>query len=181
MDKLIAQRLHEFKTKHGIKSDQLWADTCEVSKSTVVRALKGECKDMGVVTLSKLVTPWGGSVDEILGIGSYSPEAIEKEELKSEIIEKIEEVKEVIEKSDEIPHAPTQEFTEALTAAQELIIKEHPGPSKCGVCDTLRELISRMDSEIASRNKWILWLFAANFILSALLLLVLLIVGAHMI
>ncbi len=174
---MITQRLNEFKTRNGIKSADKWAEASGVSKSTIVRALKGDHKDIGVYTLEQMINPWNGSVDELLGIGAYSPEAIEKEELKNEIIEKIEEVKEVIENSDEIPHAPTQEFTEALTAAQELIINEHPVPSKCGVCDALRELISRMDKEISAKNTWLLKLFALSFVFLVLLFVSLVIIG----
>ena len=173
MDNLIAQRLQNFKKEKGIKSDQLWADTCGVSKSTVVRALKGDCKDMGVVTLTKMVVPYGGTVDEILGIGSYSPEA----QFKSEIVEKIDEVIEVIENAEEIPAAPTQEIKEVLTAAQEIITNEPAENTKCVGCGTLREMISRMDKEIESKNTWLTKLFGLSFVFLIILFVSLVING----
>ena len=78
---MFTQKLLEFKQRHNIPSADKWAEVSGGSKSTIIRALKGDCKDMKVYTLDALLKPYGGSIDELLGIGNYSPEAIEKEEL----------------------------------------------------------------------------------------------------
>lgn len=176
---MITQRLNEFKERNGIKSADKWHEMCGVSKSTIVRALKGDHKDIGVYTLEQMIKPWGGSVDELLGIGVYSPEAIKKEELKNDIVENIETVIDVVENSEEIPQDTTNEIKEVLTAAQELITSE-PLAHNCVGCNTLREMISRMDADIKSKNKWMSRLFMSNLILLVLLFLIVLIVEAHM-
>lgn len=177
---MVTQRLNEFKKRHGIKSADKWSEICGVSKSTIVRALKGDHKDIGVYTLEQMLKPWGGSIDELLEIGAYSPEAIAKEEFKNEIVENLETVIDVVENSEEIPQETTDEIKEVLTAAQELIISEPSTEPKCVGCDALREIISRQDKEISSKNKWITKLFTANFILMVLLFIVVLVLEANM-
>ena len=173
---MITQRLNEFKERHGIKSADKWHEICGVSKSTIVRALKGDHKDIGVYTLEQMLKPWGGSIDELLEIGVYSDK---KEELKNEIVENLESVIDVVENSQEIPQETTNEIKEVLTAAQELITSE-PLAHNCVGCNTLREMISRMDADIKSKNKWMSRLFMSNLILLVLLFLIVLIVEAHM-
>lgn len=170
---MITQRLNEFKIRNGIKSADKWAEASGVSKSTIVRALKGDHKDIGVYTLEQMIKPWNGSIDELLEIGYYSPE----EQLKSEIVEKIEEVIEVIENTEEISAAPTQEIKEVLTAAQEIITNEPAENTKCVGGGTLREMISRMDKEIESKNTWLTKLFGLSFVFLILLFVSLVING----
>lgn len=170
---MITQKLNEFKIRNNIKSADKWAEESGVSKSTIVRALKGDHKDIGVYTLEQMLKPWNGSIDELLEIASYSPDA----QLKSEIVEKIDEVIEVIENAEEIPAAPTQEIKEVLTAAQEIITNEPAENTKCVGCGTLREMISRMDKEIESKNTWLLKLFGITFVFLVLLFVSLIING----
>ena len=56
---MYAQELKAFKERHKIKSADAWAETTGVSKSTIVRGLKGEGKDIGVNTLLMLIKPYG--------------------------------------------------------------------------------------------------------------------------
>lgn len=167
---MITQKLNEFKVRHGIKSADKWAEICkgEVSKSTIVRALKGDHKDIGVYTLEQMLKPWGGSIDELLGIGVYSPEAIEKEELKNDIVEKIEGVIETIESSPEIPHKPTEEIKSVLEEAQQFIT-ETPHNHECSACGVLREMIANLNEEKETKNKWIMNSFKICLILLIIL------------
>lgn len=159
---MFTQKLLEFKQRHNIPSADKWADVSGVSKSTIIRALKGDCKDMKVYTLDALLKPYGGSIDELLGIGNYSPEAIEKEELKNEIVEKIETVIDVIENSEELPEQPTEEIKTALVEVQDYIANESTEHTKCVGCDTLREMIMELKKDKASKDKWLTNLFALS-------------------
>lgn len=159
---MFTQKLLEFKKRHNIPSADKWAETTGVSKSTITRALKGDCKDMGVYTLTALLKPYGGSIDEIMDIGSYSPEAIEKEELKNEIVEKIETVIDVIQNSEDLPEQPTEEIKTALVEVQEYIESEPSEHTKCVGCDTLREMIMELKKDKASKDKWLTNLFALS-------------------
>ena len=145
---MFTQKLLEFKKRHNIPSADKWAEESGVSKSTIIRALKGDCKDMKVYTLDALLKPYGGSIDELLGIGYYSPEAIEKEELKNEIVEKIETVIDVIQNSEDLPEQPTEEIKTALVEVQEYIENEPSEHTKCVGCDTLREMIMELKGQI---------------------------------
>lgn len=167
---MITQKLNEFKIANDIKSADKWAEACGVSKSTIVRALKGDHKDIGVYTLEQMIKPWNGSVDELLGIGAYSPESIAKEELKDEIIENIETVIEVIENSDEIPHETTVEIKAALEDVHDYVTNEPVDHSKCVVCATLRETIAELKQDKSTKDKWILNTFKVSFILLMALL-----------
>lgn len=170
---MITQKLNEFKARHQIKSADKWVEACggKVSKSTIVRALKGDHKDIGVYTLEQMIKPWGGSVDELLGIGAYSPEAIEKKELKNDIVETIEGAIETIESSPEIPQEPTQEIKIALEKAQEYIASEPSAAEKCVTCATLREMIADLKQDKSIKDKWILKTFGVSFVLLIILLL----------
>jgi hypothetical protein len=176
---MITQKLNEFKVRHGIKSADKWAEICkgEVSKSTIARALKGDHKDIGVYTLEQMLKPWGSSIDELLGIGAYSPEAIEKEELKNDVVEKIEGAIETIESSPEIPHEPTREIKTALEKAQEYITNESPEPSSCVGCSTLREMIATLEKDKSTKDTWLLKLFGITFIFLVLFFVCLVIIG----
>lgn len=159
---MFTQKLLEFKQRHNIPSADKWSETTKVSKSTIARALKGDYKDMGVYTLKAMIEPYGGSIDEILGIGAYSPEAIEKAELKSEMVEKIETVIDVIENAEELPQQPTEEIKTALAEVHEYIASEPSEHTKCVGCDTLREMIMELKKDKASKDKWLTNLFALS-------------------
>ena len=172
---MFSQKLKEFKIKNNITSLDKWADETGVSKSTIIRALRDKGKDMVVYTLLALVNPYHGSIDELLGIGAYSPEAIEKEELKNGMVEKIENVIDTIESSDELSHKPSQEIKEALTEVQEFITNKPIEQTKCINCATLREVIADLKEDKATKNKWIVNTFRTSFVLLMILLLTLLI------
>ena len=147
---MYARELQAFKKRHNIKSDQAWADATGVSKSTVVRALNGEGKDIGVNTLLKLTTPYGESLDQLLSMGAYSPEEIAK----NEVAEKIESVIDEIENSQMIPEAPAGEIVEILQEAHQFIT-DTPKEEKCSACDVLREMIANLNEDKLDKNKWI--------------------------
>ena len=174
---MITQKLNEFKIRNDIKSVEKWAEMCGVSKSTIVRALKGDHKDIGVYTLDQMLKPWNGSVDELLGIGVYSAEAIEKEETKNAMAEMVANVIDAIENSDEIPHEPTQEIKAVLEDVHEYITSEPAEPHKCVACETLREMIAELKQEKATKDKWLFKLFGMAFSLIALLIITLIIIA----
>lgn len=155
--------LKAFKGRYNISSIDKWADATGVSKSTISRALSGTGKGMDMETLYKLVTPYGGSIDEILNIGAYSPEVIEKEELKTELVEKLDTVIEVIENSEELPPAPTEELKNALVEAQEYIANETSDQTKCVACAMYREQIAELKQDKITKNKWLIKLFGLSF------------------
>ena len=77
---MFSEELQAFKKRHNIRSADEWAEVSGVSKSTIVRGLKGEGKDMGVNTLLDLIKPYGETLDQVLQHGEYSPDKIKKEE-----------------------------------------------------------------------------------------------------
>lgn len=155
--------LKAFKERNNIPSADKWADATDVSKSTISRLLNGACKGVDMETLYKLVAPYGGSIDEILNIGAYSPEAIEKEELKTELVEKLDTVIEAIENSEELPPAPTEELKTALVEAQEYIANETSDQTKCVACAMYREQIAELKQDKITKNKWLIKLFGLSF------------------
>lgn len=161
--------LKAFKERNNIPSADKWADATGVSKSTISRALNGACKGMDAETLYRLVTPYGGSIDEILNIGAYSPEVIEKEELKTELVEKLDTVIEVIENSEELPPAPTEELKNALVEAQEYIANETSDQTKCSSCAIYRKQIADLQEDKKIKDKWVLRLFGITFFLLGIL------------
>ncbi len=167
---MLTKPLQEFKIKYGIRSAQEWADATGVSKSTIQRTLNGTGKGMGVDTLELLVRPYGGSIDELLGLGAYSPEALEKDELKNEMRDKIESVIEVIENSEEIPPAPTEEIKSALEEVHEYITNEAPTEHGCNACSTYREIITELKADKVIKDKWLIRLFGLAFIMLGIVL-----------
>jgi hypothetical protein len=157
---MYAQELKAFKERHKIKSADAWAETTGVSKSTIVRGLKGEGKDIGVNTLLMLIKPYGETLDQLLNMGAYSPEEIAK----NEIAEKIEGVIDEIENSPAIPDKPAEEIVAVLAEAQEFITKT-PTEEKCSACDVLREMIAVLTEDKETKNKWIVNTFKLSFVL----------------
>jgi hypothetical protein len=157
---MYAQELQAFKERHKIKSADAWAETTGVSKSTIVRGLKGEGKDIGVNTLLMLIKPYGETLDQLLNMGAYSPEEIAK----NEIAEKIEGVIDEIENSPVIPEAPAEEIVEVLSEAHEFITNT-PTEEKCSACDVLREMIAVLTEDKETKNKWIVNSFKVCFVL----------------
>ena len=161
---MFAKELQEFKKRHGIKSADEWATVTGVSKSTIVRGLKGDGKDMGVNTLMDLIRPYGETLDQLLEQGEYSPDKIKKDE----VTEKIENVIEEIEKSEMIPAEPAEEIKSVLEEAQQLI-NETPQNHECSACGVLREMIVNLNEEKETKNKWIMNSFKICFILLIIL------------
>lgn len=157
---MYAQELKAFKERHKIKSADAWAETTGVSKSTIVRGLKGEGKDIGVNTLLMLIKPYGETLDQLLNMGAYSPEEIAK----NEISEKIDGVIDEIENSPVIPEAPAEEIVAVLAEAQEFI-NNTPTEEKCSACDVLREMIAVLTEDKETKNKWIVNSFKLLFVL----------------
>ena len=174
---MLSQELKTFKSAHNIRSVDKWAEDSGVSKSTILRALNGTGKDMGVNTLQMLVKPYNGSIDALLGIGSYSPEAIEKEELKTEIQEKIETVIETIENIDEIPNEPTQEIKTTLEEVHEYITNEPIEQAKCVACAMYRETIAELKEDKNIKDKWLIKLFGMSFALLGIVIALIVAVG----
>ena len=166
---IISRKLTDFKIKYDIQSIDKWAEVSTVSKSTILRALSGKEKNMGIKTLYMLIQPYGGSMDEFFNMGAYSVEAIEKEELKTEMCEKIETVIDVIENTDDIPHETTQEIKTTLEEVQEHINNETIDTHKCVLCIAYRETIAELKREKETKNKWLLRLFRMNFIMLGIL------------
>ena len=157
---MYAQELKAFKERHKIKSADAWAETTGVSKSTIVRGLKGEGKDIGVNTLLMLIKPYGETLDQLLNMGAYSPEEIAK----NEIAEKIEGVIDKIENSPVIPDEPAEKIVAVLEEAQEFI-NNTPTEEKCSACDVLREMIAVLTEDKETKNKWIVNTFKLSFVL----------------
>lgn len=161
---MFAKELKEFKERHNIKSADEWAEITGVSKSTIVRGLRGEGKDMGVNTLLDLIKPYGESLDQLLQQGEYAPDKVKKEE----ITEKIENVIDEIENSDVIPEKPAEEIKSALVEAQQFIndtSKNHD----CPACSVLREMVANLNDEKDTKNKWIMNSFKICIILLIIL------------
>lgn len=168
---MFAKELQAFKERHKIKSADEWATVSGVSKSTIVRGLKGEGKDMGVNTLLELIEPYGESLDQVLNIGSYTPNEVKK----NEITEKIESVMDEIENSEIIPEEPAQEIKETLEEVHQFINESVEEP-KCPVCGILRENIAEMKEDKSTKDKWLLKLFGISFLLIAVVLVMLIII-----
>lgn len=161
---MFARELQEFKKRHGIKSADEWSEVSGVSKSTIVRGLRGDGKDMGVNTLMDLIRPYGETLDQVLEQGEYSPDNIKKEE----IAEKIESVIEEIENSDMIPDKPAEEIKNTLEEVQQFI-NDTPKAHECSACGVLREMIANLNEEKETKNKWIMNSFKICLILLIIL------------
>lgn len=161
---MFSKELQAFKKRHNIRSDDEWADMTGVSKSTICRGLKGSGKDMGVITLQKLIEPYGETLDQLLEQGAYSPDNIKKEE----IAEKIENVIEEIENSDMIPDEPAEEIKSTLEEVQQFI-NDTPKTHECSACGVLREMIANLNEEKETKNKWIMNSFKICLILLIIL------------
>jgi polyhydroxyalkanoate synthesis regulator phasin len=169
---LFTEELNAFKIRYGIPSADKWSRETGVSKSTIVRALNGDSKGMGVDTLLMLLKPYnGGSIDELLGRGIYS---LEKEEAKK----KIENVIEVIENSEELPQEPTQEIKNALEEVHDYIANESTAHEKCVVCATYRENIAELKADKSTKDTWLIKLFGLSFLLLGIVFVLILAVVA---
>ena len=166
---MLSQKLNEFRINYAISSIDKWAEISTVSKSTILRALNGKEKNMGMKTLYMLVQPYGGSIDELFNLGAFSSASIEKEESKAEICEKLETVIEVIETVEELPQETTEELKTALVEVHEHITNEPAETSKCVLCAAYRETIAELKKEKESKNKWLFRLFRMNFIMLGIL------------
>lgn len=147
---MFAKELQAFKERHNIRSADEWSSVSKVSKSTIVRGLKGDGKDMGVNTLLDLIRPYGETLDQLLEQGEYSPDKVKKEE----ITEKIENAIDEIENSDVIPEEPAEEIINALSEAQQFI-NETSKNHECPACNVLREMIAMQSKELEAKNTWI--------------------------
>jgi hypothetical protein len=147
---MFAKELQAFKERHNIKSADEWAKVTGVSKSTIVRGLKGEGKDMGVNTLLELTSPYGETLDQVLGHGEYSEENIAQKE----IVEKIEIAIDEIENSDVIPEQSVEDIKDTLLEAQHFI-NDTPKKEECASCGVLREMITMLREELEAKNTWI--------------------------
>lgn len=161
---MFAEQLKAFKKRHGIKSADEWASVTGVSKSTIVRGLKGEGKDMGVNTLMDLISPYGETLDQLLEQGEYSPDAIKKEEIN----ERIENVIDELENSHFIPEEPAEEIKNTLAEAQQFI-NDTQKNHECSACGVLREMIANLNDEKDTKNKWIVNSFKICIILLIIL------------
>lgn len=148
---MFAKELQAFKERHGIKSADEWADISGVSKSTIVRGLKGDGKDMGVNTLLDLITPYGETLDQLLAQGEYSSDKIKK----AEITEKLENVIDELENSQTIPAEPAEELKGVLEEAHQFI-NGTPKKHECSACGVLREMIAVLNEDKDIKNKWIM-------------------------
>lgn len=161
---MFAKELKSFKERHNIKSADEWAEITGVSKSTIVRGLRGDGKDMGVNTLLDLIKPYGETLDQVLQHGEYSPDKIKKEE----ITEKIENVIDEIENSDSIPEEPAEEIKNTLEEVQQFI-NDTPNTKECSACGVLREMIASLNEDKEAKNKWIMNSFKICMILLVIL------------
>lgn len=161
---MYARELQSFKERHNIRSADAWAEVSKVSKSTIVRGLNGEGKDIGVNTLLALITPYGETLDQLLNMGAYSPEQVAK----NEIVEKIEGVIEEIENSEMVPETPAKEIVEVLQEAQQ-VIADAPTEEKCPACDVYCKMIENLIAEKEAKNKWIMNSFKICLILLLIL------------
>ena len=109
---MFSQELKSFMQKHNISSAAKWekATNGEVSESTISRILNAKNKDIGLNTFLLMITPYGATPDEVLGLGAYSPEALEK----AELAEKLESAMTTIADSDIIASESAQEVMAVL-------------------------------------------------------------------
>ena len=160
---MFAKELQAFKERHNIRSLDEWAEVTGVSKSTIVRGLKGEGKDMGVNTLMDLIKPYGETLDQLLEQGEYAPDKIKK----AEISEMIENVIDEIDNSSVIPEKPAEDIKIVLEEAQQFINDtQKPKESACSV---LREMIASLNEDKETKNKWIINSFRICLILLIIL------------
>lgn len=157
---MFAKELQAFKERHNIRSLDEWAEVSGVSKSTIVRGLKGEGKDMGVNTLMDLIKPYGETLDQLLEQGEYAPDKIKK----AEISEMIENVIDEIDNSSVIPEKPAEEIKTVLEEAQQFI-NDTPKQKECSSCGVLREMIANLNEDKETKNKWIINSFRICLIL----------------
>ena len=157
---MFAKELQEFKKRHNIKSADEWHDVSGVSKSTIVRGLRGDGKDMGVNTLLDLITPYGETLDQLLEHGEYAPDKVKKEEL----TEKIENAIDEIEKSQIMLEEPAEEIKNTLEEAHQFI-NDTPKKTECSACSVLREMIANLNEDKEIKNKWIVNSFRICLIL----------------
>ena len=148
---MFAKELQAFKKRHNIKSADEWAEVSGVSKSTIVRALKGDGKDMGVNTILELIKPYGESLDQALEQGEFAPDKIKK----AELTEKLENVIDEIENSQTIPEEPAEEIKTVLEEAHQFI-NGTPKKHECSACGVLREMIAVLNEDKDVKNKWIM-------------------------
>ena len=170
---MFAKELQEFKKRHNIRSADEWAAVSKVSKSTIVRALKGDGKDMGVNTLMELIAPYGETLDQVLQQGEYAPDKIKKEA----ITEKIENAIDEIENSSVIPEAPAEEIKNTLEEVQQFINDTPITTKECSACGVLREMIATLNEDKETKNKWIISSFRICLILLIILFSMILIDG----
>lgn len=161
---MYARELQAFKERHNIRSADEWASVSKVSKSTIVRGLNGEGKDIGVNTLLALITPYGETLDQALNMGAYSPDEVAK----NKITEKIESVIDELENSQTIPEEPAEEIKLTLEEVHQFITQTQK-KEECTTCSALRELISVLNADKEAKNKWITNSFKICLILLVIL------------
>lgn len=153
---MYSEEIKSFMKRHNIPSPRAWSEICNavdcnVSESTIRRAMNGDGKDIGVNTLLLMIKPYGETLDQLLSHGVYSPEEIAK----NEVAEKIECVIDEIENSQTIPEKPAEEIVEVLQEAHQ-IITDTPKEDKCSTCSAYKEMIAVMNEDKEAKNKWIM-------------------------
>lgn len=152
---MFSQELKSFMQKHNISSAAKWekATNGEVSESTISRILNAKNKDIGLNTFLLMITPYGATPDEVLGLGAYSPEALEK----AELAEKLESAMTTIADSDIIASESAQEVMAVLEEAQEYITTEPtstmPACTNCSA--SLRETVAFLTAENDRKDEYI--------------------------
>lgn len=63
---MVSERLKALQTKAGVSCAE-WSNLSDVSEPTLRKILSGETPDPRFETLVKLVTPLGGSLDDLVG------------------------------------------------------------------------------------------------------------------
>lgn len=150
---MFTPELKAFMKKYGISSAEKWQTNDQVSPSTIDRILRGKNKDIGLNTFLMMITPYGATPDEVLGLGAYSPEALEK----AELTEKIESAIETIADSSTIDSESAQEVVSILEEAQEYIATEPTSPMPaCTNCSaSLRETVAILTAENDRKDEYI--------------------------
>ena len=147
---MFTPELKAFMKKNGISSAEKWQTNGQVSASTIERILRGKNKDNGLNTFLMMITPYGATPDEVLGLGAYSPEALEK----AELAEKLESAMTTIADSDIIASESAQEVMAVLEEAQEYITTEPVSP--CTNCSaSLREAVAFLTAENDRKDEYI--------------------------